>query len=54
LTLGKAHGNAGETLFQRLAAIVPDLAGETEAMADAATHLERLAKQEAKLSTFNT
>ena len=54
LTLGKAQGNPEDVLFYRLAAIVPDLAGEREAMADAATHLERLANQEARLSTFNT
>ena len=54
LTLGKAQGNQGEKLFSRLAAMVPDLTGEREAMAYAATHLQRLANQEAKLSTFNS
>jgi len=54
LTLGQAQGNREEELFSRLAGMVPDLTGEREAMADAATHLQRLANQEAKLSTFNS
>jgi hypothetical protein len=35
-----------------LAAIVPDLATEPEAMANAATHLEQLAKREGDLSEY--
>ena len=54
LALVQAEGDPGEALFWRLAAMVPDLADKTEAMADAATHLERLAKREGELSTFGT
>ena len=54
LALSQAEGDPGEALFWRLAAMVPDLAGKTEAMADAATHLERLAKREGELSAFGT
>ncbi len=50
LALGQAEVDPGEALFWRLGAIVPDLASESEAMANAATHLERLAKREGKLS----
>ena len=46
LALGSAAVDPGEQLFRRLAAIVPDLASEPEALANAATHLERLAKRE--------
>jgi len=50
LALGQAEGDPEERLFWRLAAMVPDLATEPEAMANAATHLERLAKRESGLS----
>ena len=50
LALGQAKGDPEERLFWRLAAMVPDLATEPEAMANAATHLERLAKRESGLS----
>ena len=49
LELGKVEVNPGKRLFWRLAAIVPDLATEQEAMANAAYHLERLAKREGNL-----
>jgi len=50
LALGQAEVDPGERLFWRLAAIVPDLASEPEAMANAAPQLERLAKREGSLS----
>ena len=40
----------GKWLFTRLAALVPDLATEQESMANAATHLEKLAWREGYLS----
>ncbi len=49
LELGKVEVDPGKRLFWRLAAIVPDLATEQEAMANAAYHLERLAKREGNL-----
>ena len=49
LALGKAEADPGKRLYWRLAAIVPDLATEQEAMANAAYHLERLAKREGNL-----
>ncbi|MBT6660946.1 MAG: hypothetical protein HOB00_11750, partial [Verrucomicrobia bacterium] len=49
LELGKVEVNPGKRLFWRLAAIVPDLATEQEAMANAAYHLERLTKRERNL-----
>ncbi|MBC8245789.1 MAG: glycerate kinase [Verrucomicrobia bacterium] len=49
LALGSAEVDPEERLFSRLAAIVPDLASESEAMANAATHLERLAKREGRV-----
>ena len=50
LAFGEAEVDPEERLFWRLAAMVPDFASESEAMANAATHLERLAKREAMLS----
>jgi glycerate kinase len=50
LALGQAEVDPGERLFWRLAAIVPDLVSEPEAMANAAPQLERLAKREGSLS----
>ena len=49
LELGKVEVDPRQRLFWRLAAIVPDLATEQEAMANAAYHLERLAKREGNL-----
>ncbi|MBT3842612.1 MAG: glycerate kinase, partial [Verrucomicrobia bacterium] len=49
LELGKVEVDPGKRLFWRLAAIVPDLATEQEAMANAAYHLERLTKRERNL-----
>ena len=49
LELGKVEVDPGKRLFWRLAAIVPDLATEQEAMANAAYHLERLTKREGNL-----
>ncbi len=49
LELGKVEVDPGKRLFWRLAVIVPDLATEQEAMANAAYHLERLAKREGNL-----
>jgi len=49
LALGKAEVYLGKQLYWRLAAIVPELATELEAMASAATQLERLAKREGNL-----
>jgi len=49
LELGKVEVDPGKRLFWRLAAIVPDLATEQEAMSNAAYHLERLAKREGNL-----
>lgn len=50
LALGQSEGKPGKRLFWRLAALVPDLASESEAMANAASHLEQLAKREGVLS----
>ena len=47
--LGKVEFDPGKRQFWRLAAIVPDLASEQEAMGNAATQLERLAKREGNL-----
>ena len=49
LALGKAEVYLGKQLYWRLAAIVPELATEQEAIASAATQLERLAKREGNL-----
>ncbi len=49
LALGPAPVDPGDQLFWRLAAMVPDLASEPAAMANAVIYLERLAKQEALL-----
>ena len=49
LELGKVEVDPRQRLFWRLAAIVPDLATEQEAMANAAYHLERLTKRERNL-----
>ena len=49
LELGKVEVDPGKRLFWRLAAIVPDLATEQEAMSNAAYHLERLTKREGNL-----
>ena len=46
LALGQAEVEPGRRLFWRLATLVPDLASEPEAMANAASHLEQLAKRE--------
>jgi glycerate kinase len=51
LALGQAEVEPGKRLFWRLAALVPDLASEPEAMANAASHLEQLAKREGVLSS---
>ena len=50
LALGQSEVKPGKRLFWRLAALVPDLASESEAMANAASHLEQLAKREGVLS----
>jgi glycerate kinase len=50
LSLGQAEIDPGKRLFRRLAAIVPELASESEAMTNAALHLECLAKREGELS----
>lgn len=50
LSLGQAELDPGKRLFRRLAAIVPELASESEAMTNAASHLECLAKREGELS----
>jgi glycerate kinase len=50
LALGQAEVEPGRRLFWRLATLVPDLASEPEAMANAASHLEQLAKREGILS----
>jgi hypothetical protein len=49
LALGKVEVDSVKRLYWRLAAIVPDLASEQEAMGNAATQLERLAKREGNL-----
>ncbi len=48
LALGQAEGAAGENPFYRLAAVVPELAGEAESLSNAAGCLEHLAKRVAK------
>ncbi|MFT6562816.1 MAG: glycerate kinase [Limisphaerales bacterium] len=50
LALRQSEVEPGKRLFWRLAALVPDLACESEAMANAASHLEQLAKREGVLS----
>ena len=50
LALGQPEVEPGRRLFWRLATLVPDLASEPEAMANAASHLEQLAKREGILS----
>ena len=50
LSLGQAELDPGKRLFRRLAAIVPELASESESMTNAASHLECLAKREGELS----
>ena len=50
LALGQAEVEPGKRLFWCLAALVPDLASEPEAMANAASHLEQLAKRKGILS----
>ncbi len=50
LALRQSKVEPGKRLFWRLAALVPDLACELEAMANAASHLEQLAKREGVLS----
>jgi glycerate kinase len=50
LAFGQAEVDPEERQFWRMAAMVPNLASESEAMADAATHLERLAKREGRFS----
>jgi glycerate kinase len=52
LAIVQTEFDPGRRLFRRLAAIVPDLATEPEAMANAATHLEQLAKREGDLSEY--
>ena len=49
LALGKVEVDPVNRMYWRLAAIVPELATEQEAMASAATQLERLAKREGNL-----
>ena len=49
LALGKAEVDPVKRMYWRLAAIVPELATEQEAIASAATQLERLAKREGNL-----
>ncbi|MEO1863976.1 MAG: glycerate kinase, partial [Verrucomicrobiia bacterium] len=50
LALGQAEVEPCKRLFWRLATLVPDLASEPEAMANAASHLEQLAKGQGVLS----
>ena len=50
LALGSAAVDQGDELFRRLAAMVPDLANEPEAMYNPVNCLERLAKREALLT----
>jgi len=50
LAIGSAAVDPGDQLFRRLAAMVPDLANEPEAMYNPVNCLERLAKREALLT----
>ena len=50
LSLAQAELDPGKRLFRSLAAIVPELASESESMTNAASHLECLAKREGELS----
>ena len=50
MSLGQAEVDLGKRLFWRLTTLVPDLATEQEAMANAALHLEQLAMREGDLS----
>jgi glycerate kinase len=50
MSLSQAEVDSEKRLFRRLTALVPDLATEPEAMANAALNLEQLARREGDLS----